>query len=197
MSIKSARASAGQTHSNCLARNGVLPNNDYMADRLSLYLVRHAIAADRGDRWADDAERPLTEGGIAKFRRVARGLAEIGVDADRILASPFVRARQTADLLAAALPGEPPVSETPALVPGAAFGDLVEAVSHCRDCAALALVGHEPGIGDLAGRLIGASAPLEFKKGAVCCIDFDAWPPTTPGRLRWFVTPKILKRIGG
>ncbi len=168
-----------------------------MADPLSLYLVRHAIAAGRGDAWPDDTLRPLTQDGIAKFRRAARGLAEIGVEVDRILSSPLVRARQTADLLASALRDDPPIVETAALVPGGAFEDIVGAVSKCRGCAAIALVGHEPGIGDLAGRLIGASAPLEFKKGAVCRIDFDAWPPATPGRLRWFVSPKILKGVAG
>lgn len=168
-----------------------------MSDRLSLYLVRHAIAAERGDAWPDDTKRPLTPDGMAKFRRVARGLAEIGVEVDRILASPLVRARQTADLLSAALPGDPPVVETRALVPGATFEDLVDAISECGRRGAIALVGHEPGIGLLAGRLIGASAPLEFKKGGACRIDFDAWPPASPGRLRWFVPPKIVKRIGG
>ncbi len=165
-----------------------------VGDRLTLYLVRHAIAADRGPAWPDDSKRPLTPDGVKKFRRAARGVADIGVEVDRILTSPLVRARQTAELLAAALPGDPPIVDTRALVPGASYEALVEAVAEHEECGALALVGHEPGIGDLAGRLVGASSPLEFRKGAVCRIDFDAWPPPPPGRLRWFATQKILKR---
>jgi phosphohistidine phosphatase len=165
-----------------------------VGDQLTLYLVRHAIAADRGPAWPDDSKRPLTSDGMKKFRRAARGVADLGVEVDRMLTSPLVRARQTAELLAAALPGDPPIVETHALAPGASFEALVKIVEEYGDCRALALVGHEPGIGDLAARLIGAPSPLEFKKGAVCRIDFDAWPPPPPGRLRWFATQKILKK---
>ena len=57
----------------------------------------------------------------------------------------------------------------------------------------IALVGHEPGIGELAARLIGLRHPIEFKKGAVCRIDVDALPPTAPGALRWLLPPKVLR----
>jgi phosphohistidine phosphatase SixA len=59
----------------------------------------------------------------------------------------------------------------------------------------IALVGHEPAIGELASRLTGARRPLEFKKGAVCRIDLDELPPGDPGVLRWFVPPRILRRL--
>jgi phosphohistidine phosphatase len=61
--------------------------------------------------------------------------------------------------------------------------------------ARIALVGHEPNIGELAARLIGARAPLEFKKGAICRIDFEVLPPKGIGQLRWFVTPKMLREL--
>ena len=57
----------------------------------------------------------------------------------------------------------------------------------------IALVGHEPNIGELAARLIGARAPLEFKKGGICRIDFDVFPPKGTGQLRWFVPPRMLR----
>jgi len=47
----------------------------------------------------------------------------------------------------------------------------------------------------LAARLIGARTPLEFKKGAICRIDFDVPPPKGTGQLRWFVTPRMLREI--
>ena len=59
----------------------------------------------------------------------------------------------------------------------------------------IALVGHEPGIGELAARLAGSRHPLEFKKGAVCRIDVDALPPAGPGTLRWFLTPRIMRSV--
>lgn len=168
-----------------------------MAHALSLYLVRHAVAAERGEAYPDDTLRPLTPKGMAKFRTAVEGLARFDVAVDTILASPLVRARQTADILASGLPGSPSVVETDALRPGARFEQLVRAVAECRECMAIALVGHEPHIGEAAARLVGASGPLEFGKGAVCRIDFDEWPADGPGRLHWFITQKLLRKAAG
>ena len=166
-----------------------------MAHPLSLYLVRHALAAERSEKYPDDNLRPLTSKGIAKFRMAVEGLARLDVAVDTILTSPLVRARQTADILAGGLSGSPPVVETDLLRPGTRFEQLVRAVTECAGRAAIALVGHEPDIGATAGRLVGASGPLAFSKGAVCRIDFDEWPPGGAGRLRWFLTQKILRKV--
>ena len=166
-----------------------------MAYGHSLYLVRHAVAAARGEAYPDDRQRPLTPQGMARFRAAVRGLVRVGVEIDRVLTSPLLRARQTADILSAELPGSPPVTETDALEPGAAFDGVLRALDACADLSSIALVGHEPGIGDLAARLMHSALPLEFRKGAVCRIDLDEWPPAAPGRLRWFLTPKIMRKL--
>jgi phosphohistidine phosphatase len=165
-----------------------------MAHNHSLYLVRHAVAADRGEAYPDDWKRPLTPQGMTRFRAAVRGLVRVGVDIERVLCSPLVRARQTADILSAELPGNPPVSETDALEPGAAFERVLRALDECAD-SSIALVGHEPGISDLAAQLMHSTLPLEFKKGAVCRIDMDGWRSTEPGRLRWFLPPKIMRKL--
>ena len=67
-----------------------------------LYLVRHAVAAERGDDWPDDTKRPLTANGVSRFREVVEGLVWFGVGIDEIYSSPLVRARQTAEAIAAA-----------------------------------------------------------------------------------------------
>jgi phosphohistidine phosphatase len=168
-----------------------------MADSYSLYLVRHAIAAERGDDYPDDAKRPLTGEGMSRFRKAARGLVEVGVEVDLILTSPFVRARQTADILSEQLRGKPPVVETNALVPGAPHADLVAELANHATRSALALVGHEPGIGTTAARLVGARGAFAFKKGGVCRIDVAGLPPAGPGQLVWFVPPKMLVGVKG
>ncbi len=71
-----------------------------------LYVVRHAIAAERGADWPDDDKRPLTEKGIARFKDGVAGLTWLDVVLDEIFTSPLVRAKQTADLLAARHPGQ-------------------------------------------------------------------------------------------
>ncbi len=163
----------------------------------SLYLVRHAVAAGQGEAYPDDRKRPLTPQSMARFRAAVRGLVRVGVDIELVLTSPLVRARQTADILSAELPGSPPVTETDALAPGAAFERVLQVLEGCAGWSSIALVGHEPGIGDLAAQLMHSTFPLQFKKGAVCRIDVGRWPPAEPGRLRWFLSPKIMRTLAG
>jgi len=163
---------------------------------LELYLVRHGVAAERGKEWPDDSKRPLTPDGIARLRRGARGLTALEVTFDQIVTSPLVRTRQTADVLSEELKGKPPVVTADSLAPAgssaAVMQELAKYVRHAR----VALVGHEPNLGELAAQLIGARMPLEFKKGGVCRIDFDMLPPKGVGMLRWFLTPKMLRKLG-
>jgi len=162
---------------------------------LELYLVRHAVAADRGSAWPDDTIRPLTPDGAAKFRKEVEGLAAFGVEIDLILTSPLVRCRQTADLLADGLPGKPRVQAIDALAPGSGHSAVIAEVARIAKRPRIALVGHEPDMGVLAARLIGARKPLQFRKGAVCRIDLDSLPPGGPGQLHWFATPRMLRRL--
>ena len=70
-----------------------------MAGPCELYLVRHAIAAERGEDWPDDDKRPLTARGVARFKESVDGMRRLGVEVDEIFTSPLVRAKQTADVL--------------------------------------------------------------------------------------------------
>jgi phosphohistidine phosphatase len=163
----------------------------------SLYLVRHGLAGERGSRWPDDSKRPLVPRGVARLRKEATALRRLAISFDAILTSPLTRARQTADVLAAGLSPHPPVHVIDSLSPGASYATfLADLEQHARR-AHVACVGHEPDLGQFAGRLIGAKAALEFKKGAICRIDLDALPPGGPGHLRWFVTPRMLRQIAG
>src|SRR5688572_12751622 len=74
---------------------------------MELLLVRHAIAKDRVSfalTKRPDTERPLTDHGRKKFKRSLKGLTRVAPRIDIIAASPYKRARQTADLLAKAFP---------------------------------------------------------------------------------------------
>jgi len=166
-------------------------------EQFELYLIRHGLAAERGDNYPDDTKRPLTSRGIQRLKREARALNALDVSFDVILTSPLVRTRQTAEAMASTLRVPPAIINTPSLAPGGAHAALVddlEKQSHRKK--KIALVGHEPGIGELAARLLGLRKPLEFKKGGICRIDVTALPPTGPGQLRWFLTPRILRKLG-
>jgi phosphohistidine phosphatase len=59
----------------------------------------------------------------------------------------------------------------------------------------IALVGHEPDLGELACKLLQARGGIEFKKGAICCIELDGATPTGPGLLRWLLPPRALRKM--
>lgn len=160
-----------------------------------LYLVRHAIAAQRGGDWPDDDKRPLTARGVARFKEAVEGLQALDVGIDEIFSSPLVRAKQTADLLAQGLPGKPAVKILEALAPGHAPASVLAQLARNARRRRIALVGHEPGLGELAAHLIGAGRALPFKKGGVCRIDVESLTSRRPAALAWFVTPKQLRGL--
>lgn len=161
-----------------------------------IYLIRHAIAEERGEAWPDDTLRPLSRGGVSRMKKTARGLARLDLRFDVVLTSPLVRARQTADIVVSAFERRPPVVVVASLAPEGTDAEvLADLEMHARR-SRIAIVGHEPNIGHLAARLAGSRHPFTFKKGAVCRIDVGTLPPTRPGTLCWFLTPAILRAIG-
>ena len=120
--------------------------------RLDLYLVRHAFASHADPaRWPDDADRPLTEDGVAAFRKVARGLRLIVPSVDLMLSSAFARAWQTAQLLHD-VAGWPPPQECTVLEAGRPASAALDVLQDCK-VRSLALVGHEPHLSTLASLL--------------------------------------------
>lgn len=160
-----------------------------------LYLVRHGLAEERGAKWPDDGKRPLSADGMSRMKKSARGLDRVDVTFDIILSSPLVRARQTAEILSAEMDGHPTIVNVESLAPGAAFASLVADLEKHARKTRIALVGHEPGMGELAARLVGSRHPIEFKKGAVARIDIDQIPPNGPGDLRWMLPPKFMRAL--
>jgi phosphohistidine phosphatase len=160
----------------------------------TLFLVRHGLAAERGEEWPDDSKRPLTSKGMARMREIAAGLRELDVEIDLVLTSPLVRAKQTAELLVQGLKPSPALVVSSVFAPGVAPARAAEALDF-RKVRTLAVVGHEPDLGQLAAWLIGAKAPLPFKKGGICRIDFPASAAHGAGQLIWLATPKMLRGL--
>lgn len=165
---------------------------------MKLYLVRHGIAVERiGGAILSDSQRPLTEEGKAETRKVAVGLRSLGVKPNLVLSSPLTRARQTAEIMNELLGGTDEVKITDALAPAGAPSDLYRFAQRFKHIDEIMFVGHEPDMGRLAGGLLWATPELEipFKKAAVCRIDVHDLPPTSPGILKWFITPKIASLL--
>jgi phosphohistidine phosphatase len=167
-----------------------------MAATIELYLIRHAIAAERGPNYPDDRERPLTSEGIARFKQAVEGLKQLEVSVDLVLTSPLVRAAHTAELLVAGLGTKPRTEQLDALAPGGRLTTVLEAIgTFAKRYRRIALVGHQPDLGELAAKLLRSRGEIEFKKGAVCCIELDGAMPNGPGVLRWLMPPKALRKL--
>src|SRR5437764_8538338 len=139
---------------------------------MNLYLVRHAIAFDHDPAtWPDDRERPLTPQGEKKFRRAARGLQSLVPSVDVVLSSPVVRAWRTAELLQKKARWPEPRRFEP-LEPGRPPSDVVDGLQPHASAGAVALVGHEPSLHELASYLLAGdpgTIRLAMKKGGVAC----------------------------
>jgi phosphohistidine phosphatase len=162
---------------------------------MDLYLIRHGLAGESGT-YTNDAERPLTEDGKKKTRQVAKRLVELGLTFDLMLTSPFVRARQTAELLLEAGLCET-LEEATYLAPN---GDITTWVSWLAtwqpgEKGSLALVGHEPNLSAWAEILIRGDAKggIELKKAGVIGLSLpDNGTPIGRSRLFWLVPPRLL-----
>ena len=160
----------------------------------TIYLIRHAIAEERGDEWPDDDLRPLTEEGMSRFSNGARGFFTVAAPPEQVVTSPLVRARQTAELLARAAERPLPLTVMDELSPGYPPSEVLTQVRKLGDLQRVALVGHEPDLGYLAAHLLDAKRPLPFKKGGIGCIDVT-WGRPPRGTLVWFLPPKILRLL--
>jgi phosphohistidine phosphatase len=168
-----------------------------MATPIELYLVRHAIAAERGPNYPDDRERPLTSEGIARFKQVVEGLKAFEIKLELVLTSPLVRAAHTAELLVAGIGSKPRLEVLEPLQPGGRQAQVLEAIAkYAKRTKRIAIVGHEPDLGELTARLLRARGTFEFKKGGVACLELDGAMPTGPGTLKWLLPPRSLRKIG-
>jgi phosphohistidine phosphatase len=159
-----------------------------------LYIVRHAWAYEHGDpRWPDDSQRPLEKEGAERMAKVAKQLVERGFAPARIATSPYLRCRQTADILAEHAPGGPSIEDLDALRPGS---DLAALIAWSRDAAVggdVCWVGHMPDVAFLAAALVSeGDASLRFAKGATAAIRFDDKLAPGAGELQWLATAKVL-----
>ena len=134
------------------------------------------------------------------MRRAARGLRRLGVSFDAVLTSSFVRARQTAEIVAESLGLEDRLEEISELTPESSVDQLISGLIRFQDKKHLLLVGHNPLLGHAASFLIAGKKEIrleiELKKGGLCRIEIDGLPPDTQGTLHWFLTPKQLRQLG-
>lgn len=162
---------------------------------MEVYLIRHGIATEREINTKDE-ERSLTDEGRRKTQQVAQKLAALGLRFHLILTSPLVRARQTAEILRSSGLGSQ-IEEFACLAPD---GDLhlwlgwLSQQQHSTDTQ-LAMVGHEPDLGQWAEILVWgeARAGLVLKKAGIIGLMLpETGSPVSRSQLFWLTPPKFL-----
>jgi phosphohistidine phosphatase len=165
----------------------------------ALYLLRHAKSS-----WADpslaDRERPLAPRGRRDAKRIAKHLRGLGCSPELVLCSPAARTRETLEVVGPALAASTVVLEEDLY--GASSDQLLARLRRVPDAvASVMLVGHNPGLHQLALALASAGDELgrlgaKFPTAALATLDSrKPWSRLGPGdgTLSAFVVPKQLK----
>jgi phosphohistidine phosphatase len=156
-------------------------------------LLRHAEAASRDEeRYPDDSLRPLVGKGEKIQRAVSRDLRKRKLIPNRVFSSPWKRAWQTAKILIdeTGVPKKARVA-CPALAGAPDLGAIDTAIGPLTSDGIIALVGHDPWIGELAALLLtgkGDGLHCDFAKSGVMGIDLGELTPSA-GTLRFFLRP--------
>lgn len=163
--------------------------------KIDLYLIRHGLAGEHGT-YANDEERPLTDEGKKKTRQVAKRLRELVPKFDCLLASPLVRAWQTAEILAEVGLTDH-LEQADFLAPGGTIAAWLAWLPPWRttEPQTLALVGHEPNLSAWAETLLWGEARgvLTLKKAGVMGLELpESGSPIGNSSLFWLVPPRLL-----
>lgn len=161
---------------------------------MHLLFVRHASAVPIDESSGRDAERVLSDRGKRRFEPVARQIAKLIDEPRAIFASPLVRARETAEMVAKAF-GSVEVGLLPALVDGD-WDTLWNTLRQFDDDDTVVLVGHEDWISTLTARLLGSAAgpAFAYRKGGLALLDVPS-EGKNRATLVWFIPPRVLRRL--
>ena len=167
---------------------------------MHIYIIRHAIAVAEGTpEYEQDSDRPLTDKGRKKMRQIVKGLQTLGVDFDLIVSSPYVRARETAEIIAKQFKMSKKLVFSDNLTPMAEPASLLPELKEKYSVDSIALVGHEPHLSSLVGFLTSEAGQLDvtLKKGGVCyLVADDLHHDNHRATLEWLLTPGILVKLG-
>jgi phosphohistidine phosphatase len=165
---------------------------------MNLYIIRHGIAIDPEDpKCPPDPDRFLTDEGVDKTKRVAKGIVELGITPDLLISSPYVRAMQTAEIFAQALDyPKLKIRHSELLLPGGDAALFYKELAKDKHSGTIFCFGHAPQLDDLIAAALGSKQHVtSLKKAGVAYIELKRVSPPS-GELVWLTTPKLLRKAG-
>jgi phosphohistidine phosphatase len=167
---------------------------------MNLYILRHGIAVERGTPGvAKDADRSLTPKGERRLWRITEAMAALELIFDLILSSPYLRAKQTAEIVAEAFRARKKLELLDSLTPDGDPKTLIEHLQCLQPTPeSVLLVGHEPYLSGLISRLVSGNVGLavELKKGGLCRLTTESLKYGRCATLEWLLTPKQMELMG-
>lgn len=157
---------------------------------MRLYFMRHGHA-EHAHNGITDAERRLTPDGVERVENAAAVLARLDIAPAYIFSSPRVRARQTADIVAAAL--EMPVNVREEVNFDFSVDAVKDFVAAYGD-ADLMFVGHEPTLSMTIGAI--TRGEVVMKPGGFARVDLTS-NFAVRGELIWLIAPKVFDVLAG
>jgi phosphohistidine phosphatase len=168
---------------------------------MNLYLLRHGIAVDPSVAgFAKDAERPLTPKGKRRLRQIAGAMGVLKISFDVILSSPYVRAKQTAEIVAKSLKRLKQLKISDELTPGGNPKLLIQQLNELRPRPKnILLVGHEPYLSKLIALLTTGNTNMEIdlKKGSLCKLEAETLRYGRCATLVYLFAPRHLVLMTG
>lgn len=158
---------------------------------MDLYLIRHADAIALGESGiTSDEERPLSDKGEQQSKAMGKFFKSHHIAFDRVVSSPLVRARQTAEIMLKASGQHLDIAFTDALTPDARPKKLARYLTKTGGDK-VALVGHLPHMADFTAWIIGGKkAQIDFEKAGVALVSSGDSPIKGNGVMHWLITPE-------
>lgn len=151
----------------------------------TFYISRHGEAEPYA---ATDAERPLTLNGCEAVKKLWETLREQGVQPVGIISSPYVRAQQTAAIIASVF-GELQVQTSTLITPDASVSTVFEWLEQEAAQDGILFVSHMPLVGKWVGQLTqGLGAAISMPVAGVAAVTAERVAPGE-GVLHWLEHP--------
>ena len=162
---------------------------------MNLYVVRHGEALPVGGGIATDSARPLSGRGEGDSAALGTLLAADVRGDVVVLASPLVRARKTAEIIAGKIAGAPEVRSTENLAPGFRVKDILGELAGGK-AENVIVVGHQPDLGSLVSHLVaGEPVSVAFFPGGAAKISTRLPAQAGEATLHWLLTPELIHRV--
>jgi phosphohistidine phosphatase len=164
---------------------------------MNIYFLRHGLAVEGGTPgFKDDSLRPLLPKGKKQLKKIARAMKEMDLEFDLILSSPYLRAKETVEIVAAGLKCEKRLNFSPALAAEKDPSHLIPVLQKIKPAPKqILLVGHEPFLSRLISLLTtgGLDLHLDFAKGGLCKLEIEKLHVGKCAVLVWLLTPRQMK----